>query len=117
MNWYITKLVFEIQSGSSHTHQFDEQLRLIQATNEQEAFFKARILGAKEEDSFLSHALNSVNWKFIDVVFLDEMKEMKDGVEICSRIHETDPHEQYVTYIKAKALSIEKRFVSYAVSS
>ncbi len=48
MNWYLTKIVYRIICGQgNHTAQFDEQLRLIQADNAQEAFEKSAALGAK----------------------------------------------------------------------
>ena len=46
MNWYLTKLVFRIICGEGHhTPQFDEQLRLVSATDECEAFEKAMAIG------------------------------------------------------------------------
>ena len=45
MNWYMAKIVFRIICGEGHhTPQFDEQLRLIGATNEEEAFEKAKAI-------------------------------------------------------------------------
>jgi hypothetical protein len=42
MNWYLTKIVYRIICGQgNHTAQFDEQLRLIQASSAQEAFEKS----------------------------------------------------------------------------
>ncbi|HEV3251858.1 MAG TPA: DUF4288 domain-containing protein, partial [Puia sp.] len=42
MNWYLAKIVFRIICGEGqHIPQFDEQLRLIEAGNEVEAFEKA----------------------------------------------------------------------------
>ena len=38
MNWYLTKIVYQIICGEgNHTAQFDEQLRLIAADDEQRA--------------------------------------------------------------------------------
>ena len=42
MNWYIAKIVFRIITGDGdHKPQFDEQLRLINANNEEQAFEKS----------------------------------------------------------------------------
>ena len=55
MQWYLAKIVFRIICGDgNHSSQFDEQLRLISANNEDEAFYKAQSLGKQEEDSFLN---------------------------------------------------------------
>ena len=49
MNWYLSKIIFRIICGEGrHTPQFDEQLRLIAATDEQQAFEKAMAIGEKE---------------------------------------------------------------------
>ena len=41
MKWYLAKIVFQIICGDGkHTAQFDEQLRLIAAADEDEAFGK-----------------------------------------------------------------------------
>ena len=46
MNWYVAKIVFRIISGEgNHNAQFDEQLRLISAEDERQAFEKATVLG------------------------------------------------------------------------
>lgn len=109
MNWYITKLVFRVISGNGdHTPQFDEQVRLIEARNANEAFLKARFIGGREEDAFMSEDLNAVRWQFIDVCDMNEISEFKDGMELFSRIHETDHALSYIDYIHHRAESIEK---------
>ena len=46
MNWYLTKIVFQIDIGKGkNSNQFDEQLRMIKAASTEEAFFKARSNG------------------------------------------------------------------------
>ena len=48
MNWYVAKIVFRIMSGDGNHHaQFDEQLRLISADDELQAFEKATAIGIK----------------------------------------------------------------------
>ena len=44
MKWFLAKIVYRIICGSgNHTPQFDEQLRLIEADSEEDAFKKATI--------------------------------------------------------------------------
>ncbi|MDQ3846676.1 MAG: DUF4288 domain-containing protein [Bacteroidota bacterium] len=39
MNWYLTKIIYRIICGNGdHKAQFDEQLRLVEASSKQEAF-------------------------------------------------------------------------------
>ncbi len=55
MKWYLAKMVYRIICGDGrHTPQFDEQLRLIVASNGSEAFDKAVTMGMKEQESFLN---------------------------------------------------------------
>ena len=46
MNWFMAKIVYRIICGEGdHTPQFDEQLRLIVADNEEEALKKGYAIG------------------------------------------------------------------------
>jgi hypothetical protein len=101
MNWYIAKIVFKISCGRKP--QFDEHLRLIQANNFEEAFLKARILGLKEEDTFLNDRQKPVKWEFINVADLYPLTDLKDGVEIYSRIHEEEEANNYIHNVHQKA--------------
>jgi len=68
MNWYLAKIAFQIICGEgNHQPQFDEQLRLIAAEEEEEALLKARNIGINEQESFLNQHQKLVQWKFIDV--------------------------------------------------
>ncbi|MBP9186210.1 MAG: DUF4288 domain-containing protein [Bacteroidia bacterium] len=110
MKWYITKLVFKvITGGGNHTPQFDEQVRIIEARNFNEAFFKARFIGGREEDAFITEDLNSVKWEFVDLIELKEIDDFKDGMELCSRIHETESGEAYINFVQHRARKIENQ--------
>ena len=110
MNWYAAKIVFMITSGKGeHIPQFDEQLRLIQASTAQHALEKARLLGAGEEDEFTNLRDEKVKWEFVDVSELTEIKEFKDGAEILSKITEADNSASYIYMVKQRAMNIEKR--------
>ena len=44
MNWYVVKIVFKIVSVKEvNQTQFDEQLKLIEAANEEEALLNSRV--------------------------------------------------------------------------
>jgi hypothetical protein len=107
MNWYLTKIVYRIICGQgNHTAQFDEQLRLIQAGTAQEAFEKASALGEKEADNFYNEDQKLVQWKFINVAELYRLSGLLDGVELYSRIQETDNAELYIELTNKKASNI-----------
>jgi hypothetical protein len=104
MNWYLTKIVYQIICGDGkHTPQFDEQLRLISATGEQEAFCKAQRVGLLEEESFFNHRRQLVKWKFINVCELYKLSDLIDGAEIYSRIQEADNADRFVEMVHSKA--------------
>jgi hypothetical protein len=107
MNWYLSKIIFRIVCGEGkHTPQFDEQLRLIEANNEEEAFEKAYYIGEKEQDRFYNHEHQLVQWKFINVAELYKLSGLMDGAEVYSTIRENDDPDHYIDLIHKKAAHI-----------
>jgi hypothetical protein len=107
MNWYIAKIVYQIICGDGkHTPQFDEQLRLVHATNQLHAFHKARTLGKHEEDCFLNNINKPVHWKFIDVAEIVVVDGVADGVEIYSKIGEEEDAANYIRTIHLRAAAL-----------
>ncbi|HSB91522.1 MAG TPA: DUF4288 domain-containing protein [Flavitalea sp.] len=110
MQWYIAKIVFRIISGDgNHTPQFDEQLRLIMAANELEAFEQARELGLSEQDEFENVNNSTVEWRFIDIAEMKRFPTLANGVELYSRIMEEEDADRYTDVIQKKAEHIRER--------
>jgi len=109
MNWYITKIVFQVVfAGREQVAEFDEQLRVITAASKEEAFNKAQQLGQSEEGSIVNiHNNQLIHWKFINVSTLYQLKELLDGAEICSSTHEPDCAEAYIDMVHKKAAHIQ----------
>ena len=107
MNWYITKIVFNITTEQS-TNQFDEQLRLVNAESKKEAFLKARTIGLREEDTFYNDKMREVKWEFVNVSEIIPMSNLEDGIELYSRIHETDEATKYIHFVHQKAIALRK---------
>lgn len=104
MNWYLAKIVYQIHCGDGHhTGQFDEQLRLILAANKEDAFFKAQAIGRQGEEIFADQKQQLVHWQFINVCELYKLSELIDGVELYSRIEESDNEEEYIHIVNKKA--------------
>ena len=104
MNWYLSKIIFRIICGEGqHTPQFDEQLRLIAAKDEDEAFQKAISIGEREQDGFYNDDKKLVQWKFINVAELYRLSGLLDGAEMYSRIQETDDPEAYIDIANRRA--------------
>ena len=108
MNWYLTKIIFRIICGEGeHTPQFDEQLRLIEANNEEEAFAKAQSIGIKESDAFVNAKEQLVQWKFINIAELYKINGFIHGAELYSRIYEADNADDYINLVNLKAENIQ----------
>jgi hypothetical protein len=114
MNWYISKIVFSISSANTaHKPQFDEQLRLIAATSNEEAFLKARKLGLSEEDAYMNDQNNTVKWEFINVSEVVPLNNIEDGMELYSNIYETEEAKSYIHCVHQKAIFIRNEFVAH----
>lgn len=110
MNWYMAKIVFRIICGEGdHTPQFDEQLRLIEAASEEEAFIKATALGEKDEETFLNQKNQVVRWQFINIPELYELA-IADGAEMYSKVQETEHAASFIDAIHKKADHIRSAF-------
>ena len=108
MNWFLAKIVYRIVCGEGdHTAQFDEQLRLVHAADENEAFDKATAIGEQEQEMFLNQHQKLVTWQFVNVCELYKISALIDGAELYSRIQETDNAGQYVELVHKKAAHIK----------
>jgi len=104
MNWYVAKIVFRIVSGNGNHHaQFDEQLRLISADDEQQAFEKASSLGLNNQDSFLNNQSEQVKWQFIDVAEINQLNDLSNGTELYYQIHEAPDADLYIAWAHHKS--------------
>lgn len=95
---FLAKLVFSISAANDCFH-YDDQLRVIMAANKNEALMRAKILGIKEEESFMLESITSVNWKFIDVMEITALDDLKDGLELYSHTRENEPSNAYENYV------------------
>jgi len=109
MSWFLAKVIFRIVCGKGdHTPQFDNQLRLIQADDETEAFSKAQTIGENEQASFLNQQEKIVQWEFINVSELYKLSALIDGAELYSRVHEADNADLYIGLVNKKAAQIQE---------
>lgn len=115
MNTYLSKLVFNITiDNNNQTHQFDEQIRLIQANDLESAFLKAKALGKKEEETFVNEKNQQVTWKFIDVTEIYPLQQYKDGEQLYSCTHEIPDGDAYIEYSREKSMLIQTNFLTFA---
>jgi len=104
MNWFVAKIIFRIVSGNgNHDAQFDEQLRLISATDDKKAFEKAARLGQACQDSFTNNQKQPVRWEFIDVAEINQLNELADGTELYYQINEPADADLYMAWAHHKS--------------
>jgi len=110
MHWYLTKIVFRvIIAGREQPARFDEQLRIITAGSKDEALSKAQRLGVAEQELVVNiNNKQLIEWKFINVSALYQLKELLDGAEICSTSQEPGCADDYIEVIHKKAAHISE---------
>ena len=85
--WYSSRLILKRTVGNQISDFiFDEQVRLIEAGNDEEAYTKALKLGQGEECEYWTSEQEEVKWTFAglsDLHCID--KNLEDGVEIISK--------------------------------
>jgi hypothetical protein len=114
MNSYLAKLVYRIVCGNGqHTAQFDEQVRIIIASNEQEAFEKGQQIGQQEEEAFVNQKQQLVKWVFIDVSELHSLDSLGDGAEVYSQIKEIDNGDDYCSFVRHKAALLQNQLTRF----
>lgn len=117
MNWYIAMLVYEIVCGKGgHTPQFDEQVRLVLADDNQDAYTKAAAIGRQEAFHFENAAEQLVYWKFLAVAELLPLNRLTDGAEVFSRTLELEQAEGYRRKIMDRSASLQQN-LSHAIPS
>jgi Domain of unknown function (DUF4288) len=105
MNWFLVKIVFQIICGyGNHKPQFEEQLRLISATDQNTAITKAVQL-AKQETGITE----MVEWKFIAVTDIYPFTSLLDGAELFSRITEEELEAGYIHTQQLKEKDLQKK--------
>lgn len=108
MKWFIAKIVFHINiNHGEHESQFDESVRLVEATSLNDAFHKARSIGKKEETTFFNKQLQEVQWKFIDVCDVYPLDNLRHGSEVFAFTHVDENHKDYIQHIRHKAIVIQ----------
>jgi hypothetical protein len=111
MNWYVVKIVFKIVSVKEvNQTQFDEQLKLIEAANEEEALLKSRVYGLTEEATSLADSSQLCKWEFVNIAELNLVPSFTDGTELYSIVHETNEAQNYINFVHYKAAALQLRF-------
>ena len=107
MQWFVAKIVYQIICGNgTHTPQFDEQLRLVSANSQQEAWERACRIGRQEQYSFKNQRQELVEWRFINVPEVNSLDSLDDGMELYSRIEEPGDPVAYISWLQERAAQL-----------
>lgn len=114
MSWYLVKIIYRIVCGDGdHTPQFDEQLRLVAATGEDDALVKGMHMAQDGSHAFYNDRKQLVKWQFIAISEMYCLQDWADGAELYSSVKEIDDAESYISLLKNKAASLYTTPVFY----
>jgi len=115
MEKYLAKLMFNISvNNGDDASEFDEQIRIIESRNLEDAFHKARVIGKKEEETFTDSDNKLVSWQFIDVSDVYPLKEVKDGEQVYSNTHKIKDTGSFIKFIRQKSMEIQAKNLTFA---
>lgn len=115
MKKYLVKLMFNINIDKGNLNsQFDEQIRVIEARSEEDAFYKARSIGKKEEETFTNTDNQIVYWQFIDVSEVYKLEDLKDGDQVYSSTRKIKDTKSFINYIRQKSMEIQAKSLTFA---
>lgn len=101
MKWFAVNCIYQVICGEGkHSPQFNEQIRLLQALNRLEAVEKVNQQVTQYNVPFKNCVGEKVVWKFLGIASLTEINEIKDGVEVASKILEPKSAENYLKKLK-----------------
>jgi hypothetical protein len=103
MNWYISKLVFEIAIADSPLRQYDVQYRLVQAGNADEALEHTFALGREEDVVFVNTQGQAVSWHFTGVATLQQLGVLAHGALLVSESIENCAAAEISALLKFRA--------------
>jgi hypothetical protein len=90
MKSFAVCMLFKIECEGLRSDQYEEQWRLILATDEEECLKRARETATNEEDQFADRHGRIVSWRFISIKELREI-EWENGALLLSTVRETEP--------------------------
>jgi hypothetical protein len=115
MYWYLAKIVFQVSCERGGKIQFDEQLRLIQAEDEFQAYVKAQAAGLAEEERFADGHGKQVSWLFVSVSELKQLDPWSDGMMLHSTTEEPEEADSYRLQLRLRGASIRQRVMPEAL--
>jgi hypothetical protein len=115
MKTFLAKLIFNININNGIEYsEFDEQVRLIESVSIEDALYKARMIGKKEEETFVNISNDLVKWHFVDVCELYALDEVRDGQQLYSNSIKMNDANSYIQYVRNKSMEIQTKSLTFA---
>lgn len=85
--WFSARLIIRCTVGQEQKDDFlfDEQVRIIEAKDKEEAYEKALTLDKNEETRYKNSEGEMVEWSFEGLFDLEKIDKLEDGSEISSK--------------------------------
>lgn len=90
MKAYTAQIIYRIKCDGIATEQYEEQWRLVYATDTRDALFQSRVIAKEDEASFIDRHGRTVFWELVAVKDLQEV-DMKQGALLFSELKEVEP--------------------------
>ncbi len=108
MSYYLATLCYEIICGDGrHTPQFEEQVRLLEATSRTEALKEADEIGKQELLLWQFNKTSRVEWKFLGIKELIRLPSFFHGAELYQQHREIEHAEGYRNFVKDKTIQLQ----------
>lgn len=102
MSLYSARLLFEIDIEQATNKHYSEELYLVKASNEFEAFHKSQTKGQQQNESFVNKLGHTVQWHFLGVIDLVPLHSSQSIIAIDSKTIEPDNPGRYVKGLRDK---------------
>lgn len=103
MAWYVSKIVFRIVINNQPSSQFDEQIRLIEAIDIDDAFIKAQEIGIKEQECFEGLHKQELKWVYIGTSHINALNSLTHGEQFFSLTNDADEADSYANFILSRS--------------
>jgi Domain of unknown function (DUF4288) len=89
MKPFIAQIIYRIECEGLPTDQYEEQWRLIYATDEEHAIAAAKETGNKEETTFIDRHGRTIDWRMLAVKDV-QPADLRNGALLFSTVREAE---------------------------
>ncbi len=102
MELFSSRLLFEIDIEAASQKQYSEELYLVKASNEFEAFHQSQAKGQAESETFKNKFGHKVKWRFVGVVDLIRLNASQSIIPMDSKTIEPHSPKEYLQGLRTK---------------